>query len=455
MNATVYDLARTSTPVAPIAGTLTGWGRFPSVPGREESSERLDHVTRNVPLTRGLGRAYGDAALPAEGDLRVAGSVRADRILAFSPETGELTAEAGFSLDDMYRVFLPRGFFTPVTPGTRFVTLGGMVAADVHGKNHHCAGTFGRHVQALKIRVADGRVVTCSRTENDDLFRATIGGMGLTGHVLEVTVRLERVPSPWIVSETERTPDLAAFIDALKTAGRQWPMTVGWIDCLSRPPAMGRGILFRGRWAEAHEVAKPFVPLRAPVPVPITMPEWVLGPLVVRTFNAVKYATHGSRVKRRVVSPSQFFYPLDSIGRWNRLYGRRGFAQYQCVLPDSPRHEAARRFMDLLTSRGGASFLCVIKDCGEQGEGLLSFPKPGVSIALDIPMRLATPALVDALNELVIREGGRIYLAKDALTRPEHFLAMEPRLGEFLRVRRAWDPGGRIRSAQSVRLFGW
>ena len=455
MNTTISDVVDSTTAPSPLGTVLTGWGRFPRVPGSEDLSERLDQSTTDVPLTRGLGRAYGDAALPADGDLRVAGSALADRILAFDEQTGDLTAEAGFALADLYRVFLPRGFFTPVTPGTWFVTLGGMIASDIHGKNHHHAGTIGRHVRALKIRVADGRIVTCSRTNHADLFRATLGGMGLTGHILEVTLRLVRVPSPWIVSETERIPDIGAFIEALKESGRNWPMTVGWIDCLSRPPAMGRGVLFRGRWADATEAPTQFVAPRAPIPVPVTMPDWTLSPLVVRTFNMVNYRLHGRRVRRRVIHPTKFFYPLDSIGLWNRLYGKRGFAQYQCVLPDTAGHGAARRFLELLTARGGASFLCVIKDCGEQGEGLLSFPMSGISIALDIPMRAGTQSLVDTLNELVIREEGRIYLAKDAMTRPGHFRAMEPRLDEFLRVRRQWDPHGRIRSAQSVRLFGW
>jgi decaprenylphospho-beta-D-ribofuranose 2-oxidase len=366
-----------------------------------------------------------------------------------------LTAEAGLTLEELYRIFLPRGFFTPVSPGTRFVTLGGMVASDVHGKNHHCAGTFGRYVRSLKIRVADGRIVSCSRTQQDELFRATLGGMGLTGHVLEVTVTLARVPSPWIVSETERIPDVGAFIEALKAAGRTWPMTAGWIDCLSRRPALGRGILFRGRWAEAHEAPAGFPHFGSSITVPFTMPDRVLDPFVVKAFNAVNYRTHSGRTKRRVVHPRKFFYPLDAISRWNLMYGKRGFAQYQCVLPDAAGHGAASRFLDLLTVRGGASFLCVIKDCGAEGDGLLSFPMPGISIALDIPMRAGTQSLVDALNELVIREGGRIYLAKDALTRPEHFRAMEPRLDTFLGVRRQWDPQGRIRSAQSVRVFGW
>jgi decaprenylphospho-beta-D-ribofuranose 2-oxidase len=442
-------------PISSVTGVLSGWGRFPRVPGTEWASERLDHASRGVPLTRGLGRAYGDAALPARGDTRVAGSGRANRLLAFDERTGELTAEAGLTLDELIRVFLPRGFFSPVSPGTRFVTLGGMVAADVHGKNHHDAGTIGRHIQALKVRVASGDVVICSRSHHPDLFRATLGGMGLTGHILEVTLRLARVASPWIVSETERVPDLGTFVEALRNASRRWPMTAGWIDCLSRHQAMGRGILFRGRWADACQAPAPFAPLAAPVDVPCNLPAWALSPPVVRTFNFANYRWHGAAVRRRIVAPAKFLYPLDSIGKWNRLYGRRGFAQYQCVLPDTTGHDALMRFFDVLTGRGGASFLCVIKDCGEEGEGLLSFPKKGISIALDLPMRETTRSLVDTLNEVVIREGGRIYLAKDALTRPEHFRAMEPRLDDFLRVRREWDPEGRIRSAQSVRLFGW
>ena len=425
------------------------------VPGCEERSECLEHITFGVPLTRGLGRAYGDAALPSPGDHAIAGSVLADRVISFNPESGVLAAEAGFSLDQLYRTFLPRGFFTPVSPGTRFVTLGGMVAADVHGKNHHVEGCFGRHVVSLKIRVADRSIVTCSPTQHSDLFQATIGGMGLTGHILEVAVRLARVPSPWILQETERVANIDAFIDGLTAAAAKWPMTLGWIDCLSQGRDMGRGILYRGRWAEPDEAPKAFPAIHAPLPVPFTMPSWPLRPVTVRAFNAVLYRQHPRRVQRKVVHPNAFFYPLDSFGEWYRLYGRRGFTQHQCVLPESGQRGAARRFLELVTRSGGASFLCVIKDCGAEGDGILSFPKPGISIALDIPMRAQTPALIDRLNEFVIAEGGRVYLAKDALTRPEHFRAMEPRLERFLNIRRKWDPDGRIRSAQSVRLFGW
>lgn len=432
---------------------LAGWGRVPVVPGYQVRDENLAAITADVPLTRGLGRAYGDAALPAPGDLRIACSTLADRILQFDPDTGALTAEAGLSVDELYRALLPRGWFTPVTPGTRFVTLGGMVAADVHGKNHHVDGTIGRHVRSIRLRVADGRILTCSRTEHPDLFLATLGGMGLTGHILEVSLQLARVPSPWIYQEVERLPDIDAFIDALKRAAAAWPMTVGWIDCLSTGASLGRGVLIKGRWADRSEARPDFPTLGGQIPVPFTFPNGLVGVPTVRAFNAVYYRL--PRPHRAVVHPAPFFYPLDIARDWHRMYGPRGFTQYQCVLPASGGHAAARRFLEVVTRGGGASFLCVIKDCGPEGDGLLSFPKPGISIALDLAMRDDTQTLVDQMNEQVMAEGGRIYLAKDALTRPEHFRAMESRLDRFLAVRRTWDPDGRIRSAQSVRLFGW
>ena len=434
---------------------ITGWGRFPVVTADERRSEDLFQLTKRAPLTRGLGRAYGDAALVSPGDRHVANSTLADRILEFDAGTGLLTAEAGLSLDEIYRVFLPRGYFTPVSPGTRFVTLGGMVASDVHGKNHHCEGTIGRHIESLTMRVATGDIVTCSRTSHPDLFRATLGGMGLTGHVLHVSVKLARVASPWIVAERERVSEIASFVAALESASRSWPLTAGWLDCLSSGRHAGRGVLYRGRWATADEAPSGFPALRTPISVPFACPEFLLGPLTVRTFNGLNYWRHVPRVRRAIVRPAKFFYPLDGLGNWNLLYGKRGFIQYQCVLPKDAGPGAAARLLRRLTQQGGTAFLCVIKDCGPEGEGLLSFPMPGISVALDIPCTPDIQTLVDALNDQVLDEGGRIYLAKDVITRAEHFRRMEPRLDEFLRVRRKWDPAGRIRSAQSVRLFGW
>ena len=436
-----------------MTARLSGWGRAPVVPGREVRSEDLVRATAGRPLSRGLGRSYGDSSLPASGDFEVASTTLADRILSFDEASGILRAEAGLSLQEIYRLFLPRGWFVPVTPGTQFVTLGGMVASDVHGKNHHRAGCFGAYVTELVLRVADGRIVTCAPEVEGDLFRATVGGMGLTGHILEVAFRMERVPTPWIVWESVRVRDIDEYVAGLKEAAAHWPMTMGWIDCLSRGSRMGRGILMKGRWAERGEApAAPPRPKKR-LTIPFDMPSFTMGPLSVRAFNALNYRRHVPRVRRGIMHPESFFYPLDVLRRWNRLYGRRGMTQHQCVLPDEAGPGAARRFLEVLSARGGASPLCVIKDCGAEGVGLLSFPRPGISIALDIPVRRDTQSLIDALNECVIREGGRIYLAKDAFTRADHYRAMDPRVAEFQRVRRLWDPEGRFRSAQSARLL--
>src|SRR5580704_9588066 len=253
---------------------VAGWGGV-SVPGRELRSEDLERLTLDVALTRGLGRSYGDSSLPPPSRPVVAATPLADRLLAFDDRTGDLRAEAGYSLHALHRTFLPRGWVTPVSPGTQFVTLGGMVAADVHGKNHHRDGCFGAHVRRLKVRVGDGRIIECSRENERDLFRATIGGMGLTGHILEVEFKMTRVPSPWILCETERVANIGAFLDRLEEAARTWPMTVGWIDCLSKGAAMGRGILMRGRWAEAAQAPRRFPGRLRRFTVPFPLPEFL------------------------------------------------------------------------------------------------------------------------------------------------------------------------------------
>ena len=432
---------------------IAGWGGL-AVEAEERFAEDLEPLTQDVPLSRGLGRSYGDSSLPPPSAPRVANTTLADRLLSFDPGTGVLVAEAGISLLELNRLFLPHKFFVPVTPGTQFVTLGGMVASDVHGKNHHESGCFGEHVLGLRMRVGDGRIVDCSPDQNHDLFYATLGGMGLTGHILEVRFRMSPIPSCWIYQESERVQNLDALLDGLAAAAQGWPMTMAWIDCLTPGHDMGRGILFRGRWATADEA-----PSQAPRPklrlrVPFSMPGWLMQPWTVRVFNAAVYHSHVQHQRRGLVSPEQFFYPLDSIRDWNRVYGTAGFTQHQSVLPHSAGRGAVRRYMELLTSLRAAGFLCVLKDCGDEGSGLLSFPRPGTSIALDLPLRPNTQDHIDRLNEFVIREGGRIYLTKDALSRPEHLRAMESRLPAFLAVRSAWDPQHNLRSAQSVRLFG-
>ncbi len=432
--------------------TISGWGRL-GLRGKEVRSDDLERATEGASLSRGLGRSYGDSSLPATPAGTVVTTTMADRLLSFDEETCVLRAEAGTSLLALNRIFLPRNVFVPVTPGTQFVTLGGMVASDVHGKEHHVRGTFGEHLRSLKMRVADGRVLTCSPTENTDLFDATIGGMGLTGHILEVEVAMRRIPSPWIRQHSRRVDNIDEFLDALKDGARRWPYTVGWIDCLTRGRNMGRGILMAGDWATEDEAPKRFPKPHPRISFPMDLPSWALGRPSVAAFNEAFYWKHLPREMTQLLHWETFFYPLDAIGDWNRIYGRRGFTQYQCVLPESAGRDAARRVLEILTQRGGASFLCVIKDCGAQGRGLLSFPMEGISIALDIPVRDDTQELIDALNEQVLREGGRIYLTKDQFTRKEHFQAMEPRLQHFQEVRAKWDPKGLIKSAQSVRLL--
>ena len=435
--------------------TISGWGGL-AVPGRELFSEDLVRLSDGAVLSRGLGRAYGDSACPPSDAPVVATTVLADRILSFDEETGDLRAEAGLSLRELNRLLLPRKWFTPVTPGTQYVTLGGMVAADIHGKNHHVEGCFGAHVTSLLLRVADGRLVECSPEVESELFWATVGGMGLTGHILEVSFQMKRISSPWIDAESFRVANIDVFMEKLEESAREWPMTMGWIDCRSTGANLGRGILYRGKWADPAEA--PLGPPKAKrrIDMPFNLPNWFLNKGTVVAFNETMFRCHIPAKRSGIRHPESFFYPLDKVLHWNRMYGSRGFTQYQCVLPESAGRGSARRFLEHLTKElgGASSFLCVIKDCAEESQGLLSFPMPGISIAMDIAVDDRTQKLVDDLNELVIDMGGRVYLAKDSFTRPEHFRAMEPRLDRFMEVRAKWDPELRLRSAQSVRIFG-
>ncbi len=432
---------------------LSGWGRVFG-PGREVASEDIEAITREATLTRGLARSYGDSSLPHPDDGVVASCRLADRILSFDETSGSgiLRAEAGFSLLQLNRTFWRRNFAAPVGPGTQFITLGGMVSADVHGKDHHATGSFGAHVREMRMRLASGDIVTASRTENADLFKATIGGMGLLGHILDVTFKMPRVPSAWVAIETERMPDIDAYLAGLKEAARRFPFTMGWIDTLGASGSLGRGVLMRGRWASAEE-ARPGVPQPLIRPgLPVVLPDFVISRLTVSLFNAFFYGIHSSKATRKIEHPETFFYPLDAIRNWNRLYGSRGFTQYQCVIPEATGPEGVKSFLNLLRRTGGSSMLSVIKDCGEEGEGLLSFPMKGTTVALDLPVRDDTQSIVDTLNAHLIELGGRVYLAKDRFTKAADYRGMEKRLDAWREIKQKYDPKGRLRSAQSARL---
>ena len=442
-----------SLPALPPPPTLAAWGRLPK-PGSEIVTEDLERASLGANLSRGLGRSYGDSSLPAVASDRVVATRRANRVLAFDPTTGVLRAEAGLSLAEVNRLFMPRGFFTPVTPGTKFVTLGGMVSSDVHGKNHHVEGCFGQHVRAMKMRLADGSVVETTPAAEPELFWATVGGMGLLGHVLEVEFTLKRIPSPWIFMESERVGGIDEFLSALTTAAPKWPMTVGWIDCLNGGKNLGRGVLMAGRWAEPNEAPASSPPVPGALAVPFDFPNFALNKYTASIFNIAYYWKQLPKRVTKVLSPEPFFYPLDAVLEWNRVYGSRGFTQYQCVIPRAAGAAAVREFMVRLTKFGAASPLCVIKDCGPEGQGILSFPLEGTSIAVDMAVSPEIQRVVDDLNAFVIETGGRIYLTKDAFTRPEDFRRMEPRLPRFEAARAKYDPKRLLRSAQSVRIFG-
>lgn len=254
---------------------ISGWGRVIRVAAEERVSEDLALITRDAVLTRGLGRSYGDASLPPASGLVVANSRLANRLLAFDASTGELTVEAGVSLHDINRVFLPRGWASPVSPGTQFVTVGGMVAADVHGKNHHREGSFGRHVRWLRLRLASGQIAECTPDEEAGLFWATVGGMGLTGHILEVRFAMERIPSPWIWQEVRQIASLETMLTQLREEGVRWPFTVAWVDLLARGSLFGRSVLICGRWADVSEARHPFRPVTRRRRVPVDVPEFV------------------------------------------------------------------------------------------------------------------------------------------------------------------------------------
>lgn len=453
---------------------LHGWGRYPTVSGNEIRNLHLREAAPSATLSRGLGRSYGDASLPRRPGNTVASSLSTNSVLDWDSQTGLLRAEAGLTLRSVLPMLLQSGRFVPVSPGTQDVTFGGMIAADVHGKNHHVAGCLGRHVRSLRVIDAAGNERLVDRTRDTDLFRATIGGMGLTGHILEFELQTESIPSRWIYSEREYVEDFGELVGKLREAGKQWPFTVAWADTVSSARTRGRGILIRGRWATPQEAAcAAALPVSAtsdvPLQFPFTPPEGggdvrrrlnvshdapdiLLSEWSMRPYTGLRMAMERFGKDVRVESPYTFFYPLDSISGWNRLYGRRGFIQYQCVVPNDVGQHEYRRLLHLL-GRHGKPFLCVIKDCGAEGEGLLSFPRPGVSFALDFPVDAGTQRLVDRLNEWTAANGGRIYLAKDAMSRREHFEGMETRLREFRELRERFDPERRLGSAQSVRLI--
>jgi FAD/FMN-containing dehydrogenase len=438
---------------------LSGWGRYPRVRAevvRPEYVSAVDVTRWRRVLARGLGRSYGDAALSKEGVVLL--TERLNRLLDFDERTGVLRAEAGVTLADLLTVFAPRGWMPPVTPGTKFVTLGGCVAADVHGKNHHREGAFGAHVEALELMLADGTRVACGPSRRADLFRATVGGMGLTGVITEVSLRMKRAETSFIIVRHHAARDLAESLALLDDPMYDDEYTVCWVDMLARGPRAGRGVLIRGQHARPSELPAEYRALEPPATatrfdLPFDLPAWALNRLSASTFNRLYFHSQGRKRAPFVAGFNRFFYPLDAVGAWNRAYGRAGFVQYQCLLPPAESARGLARLQEALAASRQPCFLAVLKRFGPEGSGLLSFPAPGYTLALDFPVGGEELfALLRKFDDLVLEHGGRVYLAKDACLDPERFRLMYPGFAEWLEIKRRVDPGDRFRSELSRRL---
>lgn len=437
---------------------MAGWGNYPISPADTFRPERIGDLSPQGEHTipRGLGRSYGDATLNTGQSVIL--TERLNRFLHFDDQKGVLLCEAGTTLEEILEVFVPRGWFLPVVPGTKFVTVGGAIAADIHGKNHHCDGTFSAHIHHLTLIQADGSSLFCSPTENEKAFWATVGGMGLTGIIGEVALQLVPVETAYMKVEHHPAKDLETVMHLLQTQGQEAKYSVAWIDCLAKGSSMGRSIVMNGRHAHTDELPpKVTAPLLLPsstqVSVPFNFPSWTLNPLTVKAFNGFYYAVQSRKNAPFVVDYDSYFFPLDAVGSWNRIYGKKGFIQYQFVLPTEDSARGLLTLLDRLTTHRCASFLAVLKCFGPQGKGLLSFPSPGYTLALDIPVKNnALFSFLDELDELVMGYGGRVYLAKDTRLSPKSFRRMYPLYEPWLEVKQALDPQGRFSSDLSRRL---
>ena len=412
---------------------------------RDEAAARAALGSGDSWIARGLGRAYGDAALNSRGVLNM---TRVARMLAFDAETGLLACEAGVSLGDIVATFAPRGWFPPVTPGTQFVTVGGMAACDVHGKNHHVAGAFSRHVAWLDLLTAEGETIRCSRDQNPELFLATLGGMGLTGVILRLAFPLIRIPSGFMRQDTVVCADLTETIEAFETR-RDATYSVAWTDCSASGAGFGRSLAYFAEHADPEELpAHATSPaLRVGPRVPLDLP--AINPLSVRAFNAVHYSR--GQAGRSYVGLQPYFYPLDALRDWSRLYGPNGFVQHQCVLPPDGAEAALRALLGRIQTAGSGSFLVVLKTMGPTTGGPLSFPMPGWTLAIDFPANAANFSLLIELDAIVADHGGRLYLAKDARTGVAGLRGYKD-LDAFREQRDRIDPNHRFRSLQSERL---
>ena len=449
-------------PDNPVPQLLTGWGRTaPTLAQvtRPESLEILQNLVTGPHLrgliARGLGRSYGDPAQNAGGS--VIDMTGLNGVRAIDLESGAVTVEAGVSIHRLLQLFVPLGLFVPVTPGTRYVTVGGALASDIHGKNHHVDGAFSNHVTAIELMLASGESMQIDRASHADLFQATCGGMGLTGLILAATVQMIPIETSLVAVDTDRAANIDELLALMLSGDDAYRYSVAWVDTLARGRALGRGVLYRGNHLSRREVDENFRgelltgPRSSPLAVPNVVPGGLVGLKTARMFNQFWYRKHPLAERQRPQQLSSFFHQLDMLEHTNRVYGGHGFVQHQCVLPDG-QEPALLQILELLSGAQVPTYLVVLKRMGP-GNGMLSFPISGWTLAVDIPAGWSgLSELLDDIDELVVAAGGRLYFAKDSRMRPEHVPAMYPQLSSWRAIAETYDPQRLFVSDLSRRL---
>lgn len=436
---------------------LANWGNYPVISCEERSFSREDELQEllagpHPSIARGNGRCYGDASLGA----RSISTLRFDKVLAFDDAQGIFECQSGVTLDQILDIIVPRGWFLPVTPGTKFITVGGAVASDVHGKNHHVEGSFSNHVTDMDVLTGTRGLITCSATQEPDLFWATCGGMGLTGIITRIKFRLKKISTAYIKQRQIKAANLTEIIRLFDTC-KHYTYSMAWIDCLQKGASFGRSILIVGEHAqpsalnERQRKAPLQLPQKGKLTLPFNLPSFALNTFTVKAFNWLYYAKNFKKEINNIVPYEPFFYPLDAILHWNRGYGRSGFVQYQFVLP-LHQQEGLTAILERISSKGWGSFLAVLKVFGHQ-DSLISFPMEGYTLALDFPVRNGLFSFLDELDELVLQYGGRLYLSKDARMKQEVFWKSYPHAQRFADIIREYNGDYRFRSLQSDRLL--
>ncbi|RDS83420.1 FAD-binding oxidoreductase [Dyella psychrodurans] len=417
-----------------MSRVVQSWGRYPAISQQTvvDVSDRRQALPdiAGLMLPHGNGRSYGDSCLNEGGVLLRTRNM--DRYIRFDAASGQLECEAGLLLSDILDLVVPQGWFLPVTPGTKFVTVGGAIANDVHGKNHHVTGTFGQHVLSLELLRSDGSRIVCGPQRQTEWFAATVGGLGLTGLITQATLQLRRIAGAWMSTESHRFEDLDGFFRLSERSASDHEYTVAWIDCAGKDRSLGRGIFTCANHAPACPDARPSAPGRR-LGVPFSPPFSLINPLSLKAFNSLYFHRQRASVVQATTHYEPYFYPLDSIADWNRIYGPHGFMQYQCVVPPSDAKACIEHLLKTIASAGEGSFLAVLKQFGDRvSPGMLSFPRPGTTLALDFPNRGdQTLRLLETLDDIVAEAGGAVYPAKDARMAGRRFRQYFPTWEDF------------------------